>query len=161
MENIQPIKRSVQLAPLSREHHDGLLFAWKLKQGLANATPLDTLREYVQWYWNNHISKHFHDEENTLLKYFPPGNNLANQLKDEHNNIRELIISIDRHPDADTISILADFITRHIRFEERSLFSYLEENLTNQQLNDTLAHLEPEPACSVDWKQAFWERRKG
>ena len=36
MEEIKPLKRSKELAPLSREHHDGLLFAWKIKQGLAN-----------------------------------------------------------------------------------------------------------------------------
>ena len=40
MEEIKPLKRSKELAPLSREHHDGLLFAWKIKQGLANGTPI-------------------------------------------------------------------------------------------------------------------------
>src|SRR5688572_14989203 len=69
MENsIQPIKRSEQLAPLSREHHDGLLFAWKLRQGLAKAIPVETLSSYCIWYWKNHIKQHFHHEEDIILK---------------------------------------------------------------------------------------------
>ena len=42
----KPIKRSKQLSPLSREHHDGLLFAWKIRQGFENGTPLEEMRKY-------------------------------------------------------------------------------------------------------------------
>ena len=31
---IKPIKRSKQLAPLSREHHDGLMYVWKIREVL-------------------------------------------------------------------------------------------------------------------------------
>ena len=129
-ENIQPIKRSDQLAPLSREHHDGLLFAWKLRQGLANGTEIRVLRNYCNWYSKNHIRQHFEQEENVLLQYIPGTDTMAKQLKEEHNNIRELMLSIDQQPDPGTISMLADFITRHIRFEERVLFNRLEQTLT-------------------------------
>jgi len=63
MEEIKPIKRSKELAPLSREHHDGLLFAWKIKQGLANKTSIATLCSYTRWFWTNHMKPHFKDEE--------------------------------------------------------------------------------------------------
>ena len=43
----KPLKRNPNLVPLSREHHFGLLFAWKLKQGLAKNTSLETMRDYV------------------------------------------------------------------------------------------------------------------
>ncbi|MEO5946621.1 MAG: hypothetical protein ABIP79_07360, partial [Chitinophagaceae bacterium] len=55
----KPIKRSKQLTPLSREHHDGLLFAWKIRQGLENETPLEQLRKYTMWFWQQHIKPHF------------------------------------------------------------------------------------------------------
>src|SRR5687768_7027936 len=95
---LKPIKRSKQLAPLSREHHDGLLFAWKLRQGLANKTPIETLRKYCYWYWKYHINQHFHQEEDILLKFIPRDNKMAIQLKEEHNDIRELILSISHNP---------------------------------------------------------------
>ena len=156
--NIQPIKRSPQLAPLSREHHDGLLFAWKLRQGLANATEVETMRSYSLWYFNHHMKQHFHQEEDILLKYIPPDNPMAVQLKEEHDNIRELILSISHKPDTITIGMLADFITRHIRFEERVLFNYLEANLSAEQLDDIRIKLEAEPGCSNEWQDVFWAK---
>ena len=158
--NLQPIKRSAQLAPLSREHHDGLLFVWKLRQGLANDTSLETLRNFCCWYWKNYIQQHFDHEENILLKYIPSDNAMARQLKEEHNNIRELILSIDYKADAITIGMLADFISRHIRFEERTLFNYLEQNLTVGQLDDIFFQLAIQPIASIEWNEEFWIRKE-
>ena len=154
--NIQPIKRSAQLAPLSREHHDGLLFAWKLRQGLGKATPVQTLRNYCVWYWKHHIKQHIQQEEDVLLKYITPANSMAIQLKEEHDNIRELIISISHKPDTITIGMLADFISRHIRFEERALFNYLEQNLSVEQLDEIRSQLQTEPIRSEEWNEVFW-----
>jgi hemerythrin-like domain-containing protein len=155
----EPIKRSKQLAPLSREHHDGLLFAWKLRQGLDNDTPLDILKSYCHWYWKHHINQHFHQEEDILLSFLPSNNQMAVQLKEEHNNIRELILCIGHKPDTTTFSMLAEFICRHIRFEERVLFAYLEKSLSNEQLNHICQQLEVEPVCSTEWKEKFWEKK--
>src|SRR5687767_12424649 len=143
--NTRPIKRSTQLASLSREHHEGLLFAWKLRQGLCKATPVETLKNYCVWYWKHHINQHFHQEEDILLKYIAPGNPMAKQLKEEHDNIRELILLISHRPDTITIGMLADFVSRHIRFEERTLFNYLEQNLSEKQLDEIRSQLESEP----------------
>ncbi len=157
--NIKPIKRSHQLAPLSREHHDGLLFSWKLRQGLDNGVQLDTLRKFCHWYWKEHIRKHFRDEEEVLLKYLPADSAISKQLLEEHNNIRELILSIDHKPDTITIDMLADFLTRHIRFEERVVFKHLEENLSEAQLDEILSLLTTESPESSEWTEAFWVRK--
>lgn len=157
--NVQPIKRSVQLTPLSREHHDGLLFAWKLRQGLNNDTAIETLGEYCHWYWKQHIEKHFHKEEDILLKFMPSDNKLAIQLNEEHNGIRELILSIDQKPDTITIGLLADFISRHIRFEERILFNYLERTLSQAELNHIHSQLDIAPISSDEWKEEFWVKK--
>jgi hemerythrin-like domain-containing protein len=156
---IRPIKRSKQLSPLSREHHDGLLFAWKLRQGLNNHTPLETLKNFSNWYWKQHISPHFKQEEDILLRFISPDDKMAIQLKDEHDNIRELILSIDHTPDTITIGILADFIDRHIRFEERILFTYLEKTLSQEQLDAICLKLEDQPIYSNEWKDAFWIKK--
>jgi iron-sulfur cluster repair protein YtfE (RIC family) len=154
--NIKPIKRSDQLAPLSREHHDGLLFAWKLRRGLANGTQIGTLKDFSLWYWREHLLRHFQQEEELLLRYIPSDNKLAIQLKEEHDNIRELIRSISHQPEKDAIGTLADAITSHIRFEERVLFGYLEENLSREQLDNIFNHLEKATTCSSEWTEEFW-----
>jgi hemerythrin-like domain-containing protein len=161
MNEIKPIKRSEQLQPLSREHHDGLLFVWKLKQGLENRTSLEILKEYTGWYWRHHIKPHFFQEEKILIPFMPAHHPMAVQLKKEHDYIRELILNIDREPDKHDIIRLSNLIESHIRFEERELFQYLEERLSKNQLADIYEKLEQHPvSCKEDWKDEFWVKKK-
>jgi len=159
MEEIKPLKRSKELAPLSREHHDGLLFAWKIKQGLANGTSIETLCDYTRWYWTNHLEAHFKDEETVLVKFLPADNSLVLQMFKEHAQIRDLIISIDKEPDPSSLQLLAEFVKKHIRFEERKLFTYAEEVLTPEQLNEIYSHLPNETHCNSEWKDEFWLKK--
>ena len=154
--DIKPIKRSQQLAPLSREHHDGLLFAWKIKQGLENKTPLEQLRNYTLWFWRNHIKPHFNDEEKVLIQFLPADKTLVKQMLKEHAQIRDMILSLDHEPDKGTLKMLADFVYNHIRFEERKLFPWVEKTLTAEQLTSIYQELADEPLCDTEWKQEFW-----
>jgi len=159
MEETKPIKRSKELAPLSREHHDGLLFSWKIKQGLANGTPISTLVNYTRWFWSNHIKPHFKDEEKVLVKYLPNDDPLVQQMIREHAQIRNIIISLDKEPEASTLQLLAEFINNHIRFEERQLFAYAEQVLTPEQLNEIFNELPSELHCDTEWKDEFWIKK--
>ena len=157
MNDIKPIQRSVQLQPLSREHHDGLLFAWKLRQGVNNQTDIGRLRDYTAWYWKGHIKAHFFQEEKILLPYMPEFHPMALQLKKDHAYIRDLILMIDKDADKYDFVTLANLVEKHIRFEERELFQYLEENLSTQQLTDIYEQLEKHPLiCGTGWKDDFW-----
>jgi hemerythrin-like domain-containing protein len=158
-EEKKPLKRSKQLAPLSREHHDGLLFAWKLKQGLENKTPVDTLRSYCLWYWKHHIKPHFFQEEKILIPYLPVHHPFSVRLKEEHDHIRELILGLDEEGDTRTFMILSDLISEHIRFEERELFNYLEEILSPEKLNEIFQQLEEHPLKTTEWNDAFWLKK--
>lgn len=156
----KPIKRSKQLAPLSREHHDGLLFAWKIRQGLHNGAPFSKMREYTIWFWQHHIKPHFFQEEKILIPYMPAGHPLAQQLKSEHAHIRELILHLDKEEDKHTFTVLCDLLDKHIRFEERQLFAYLEEILTARQLDEIYPQLEAHPVSCEEWKDEFWVKKR-
>ena len=159
MEEIKPIRRSKELAPLSREHHDGLLFVWKIRQGLSNGTSLATLCSYTRWFWSNHMKPHFKDEEKVLVKYLPADNPLVSQMFNEHAHIRDSIISIDKNPDPGSLQLLADYINNHIRFEERELFAYAEQTLTPQQLKEIYNELPNDSHCETEWKDEFWVKK--
>ena len=164
MEETKPIKRSKELAPLSREHHDGLLFAWKIKQGLENGTSIETICNYTRWFWSNHIKPHFKDEERVLVRFLPEDNSLVQQMIKEHAQIRDLIISLDKEPDSSSLQLLAEFINNHIRFEERKLFAYAEEVLTPEQLGEIYNDLPNDLHCDTDaaaigWKDEFWAKK--
>lgn len=157
MSSIKPVKRSKQLAPLSREHHDSLLFTWKIRQGLKNGTPSGPIISFVQWYWSNFLQQHFDEEEWFLLPLLPATDKLAQQLKTEHEKIRELVTgSLSK----ESLAILADMTNDHIRFEERQLFPYLEEKLNEDQLNDIYKQLAEHPHCIEKWDNEFWMKKK-
>lgn len=159
-EENKPIKRSRQLAPLSREHHDGLLFAWKIKQGLANKTSSETLRSYTMWYWKHHIKPHFFHEEKILLPYLPHDHPMAVRLREEHDHIRELVLGLDDQADRRSLLLLCDLINQHIHFEERELFGYMEAHLSPVKLEEIFSQLEKHPLGNETWKDEFWLSKK-
>ena len=159
MQEIKPLKRSKELAPLSREHHDGLLFAWKIKRGLANGTSNETLVNYARWFWSNHLMPHFKAEENVLVRFLPADNTLVRQMFKDHKKISDLVISLDKEPDATSLKQLAELLNEHIRFEERQLFAFAEENLTSRQLAEIYKDLPNDLYCDTDWNDEFWVKK--
>ena len=149
------------MQPLSREHHDGLLFVWKIRQGVNNHTSIEKLRDYTGWYWKNHIRPHFFQEEKVLLLFIEATHPMAVQLKNEHNYIRELIIAIDKNADWSDFTLLANLLEKHIRFEERELFRYFEDNLAQKELGEIYEKMEEHPvSCEEEWKDEFWVKKE-
>ena len=157
MNNPTPIKRSPQLQSLSREHHDGLLFVWKVKQGLRNHISMERMRRYTSWFWRNHMTPHFYQEEKILLPLFPHAHELAARLKNEHEEMLELLVSVDREADSHDLVSLINFVEKHIRWEEREFYHYLEQNLTTAEMNEVKEKLEKHPvSCNQEWPDEFW-----
>jgi hemerythrin-like domain-containing protein len=156
---IKPIKRSKQLTPLSKDHHDGLLFAFKIKQGLKNGTDIKLIAEYVQWFWNNHLEEHFRDEEQILAPHLPADNELLKQMFDEHQNIEAMVHINENIPDTTLLANLAQAIDDHIRFEERVLFPYAEKIISEEELNLIYEQLPKEKNECGKWEREFWVRK--
>ena len=153
--------RSNDLMPLSKEHEDGLQFAERLRAGIANQVSTTLLKEYTFWFWKNHIRPHFRQEEDVLLSYFPPGNKLAQRMRNEHDMIRELILCLDEEADNRTLTLFADLIQDHILFEETEMFEWLEKELTPPQLHKISQELERHPVKpQKEWDDRFWDRKR-
>lgn len=149
--------RSGQLAPLSNEHTDGLLFVERIRQGLAHHVEPETIRKYCFWYWKNHIKPHFRHEEDILLKYLPKDNLLVSRMCNEHEAIRELILSLDDEADRVTLNYLANLLQEHIYFEEDELFEQVESLLPQEQLKEINGRIEEHPiCCEEEWSDEFW-----
>ncbi|MEA1847547.1 hemerythrin domain-containing protein [Chryseobacterium sp. MHB01] len=133
------MKRNENLVPLSRDHHFGLLCCWKIRQGIKKNIPYERIKNYVADYWGKNLSRHF-DIEDLVL---PEVNNepLQIQMQDEHRQIRKLIKSISQAGSRELLSDFADALHKHIRFEERMIFPYLEEQLSGEELDTIGEHL--------------------
>jgi hypothetical protein len=157
---IKPIRRSKQLTPLSKDHHDGLLFAWKIKQGLKNGADIKLIAGYVQWFWKNHLQEHFKEEEEILAPHLPVNNELLNQMMEEHLEIESMIHINENIADENLLLNLARLIDDHIRFEERQLFPYAEKAIPEKELNIIYEQLTKEPRQCEQWTAEFWVKPK-
>ena len=164
METItKPLKRNPNLIPLSREHHFGLLFAWKLKQGLAKNTSLETMRDYVLYFWDTGLQEHFIAEEDLLLNILPTTDSQRNKVLKEHEVVRKLIDQIERKEEfsAAIFEHLHSFLTDHIRYEERTFFPFLEQLANAEQLAKIGQYLANEHAETEDtFQPEFWVSKK-
>lgn len=156
---LKPIKRSPQLTPLSKDHHDGLLFSWKIKQGLKNGADIKLIAEYVQWFWTNDLEEHFREEEQILAPHLPADNEMLKRMLEEHEEIEAMVHINENIPDANLLEKLADAIHDHIRFEERELFPYAEKIIPVEELNAIYEQLPKEKAECGKWEREFWVRK--
>ena len=154
----KPIKRSGHIVKLSKDHHLTLLFCWKIRSGLKLEIAPERIIKYVYYFWQYHMQPHFTEEETIL---FAPVNDAAVQKAlDEHAQIAEQIKalnSIDGNA-VHQLSVLADTVDQHVRYEERTLFPHLEKALSNEQLNNIGKLLAAHHALALkdDFADEFW-----
>lgn len=136
---VKPQKRDKSLVPLSREHHFGLLFCWKIRQGLKNGTDLDVLRAYVRYFWENILKEHCEEEEWVLDRLLKTDDTVRARLAEEHKLLHSIVDLIeDGSPmNRQLFEVLERDLTDHIRWEERELFPYLQAVANSDDLELT------------------------
>ena len=154
MKDIKPIKRSKQLISLSKEHHDALLFIWKIRQGLKNNTSISVIADYIKWFWQNHLVEHFEQEEKVLLPHLPKSDKLSSQLLAEHSLIRSML---SKEFEKNSLTEFADNLEKHVRFEEREFFPHVEKTVSTDQLEEIAKQLNAPPQCDTSWENEFWK----
>lgn len=158
----KPIKRSNELVPLSRDHHSGLLLCWKIRTGIKKGIEEQRIAGYVLFYYRSHLTEHFRQEEEYIFPLVGEQNIRTQRAIAEHRQIEALIHKLEN---SETIGYngleeLANRLDAHIRYEERELFSYIEEEAETKQLGNAggiIAGLHndiKEPA----WSDEFWAR---
>ncbi|MBD3226003.1 MAG: hypothetical protein GF313_14850 [Caldithrix sp.] len=157
------MKRSPFLETLSWEHHDGLVLAFRIEKGIQKQVDAQTIREYVLHVWKNELVHHFWQEEQSLidpLQEMDDGKRLVNKMLDHHQHIENQIETIRQSAPISnaTLREFANFLNKHIRFEERELFPFIEHNVQEARLNriKTFLNRHHEPG-SKEWKVHFWK----
>ena len=133
----KPIKRTSQLLPVSREHHFGLLFCWKIRQGIKKSIAVERMLKYLRFFFDGHLKEHFADEERLL--FTDRDDTLVQSAISQHTALRREIESLLDSADTvkpEQLGRLADELDEHIRFEERTLFPHLEQVLSRGHLDE-------------------------
>lgn len=145
--------------PLSREHHFGLLFCWKIRQGLKNGTDLELMRTYVLYFWKNVLKPHFEEEEWLLDKLVSEDDVNKSRMEEEHKLLQALIELIQNGSpmDKDLFRVLDKDLVDHIRWEERELFPYLQTVVDDAKLDHIGKLMEHKHDPRIDnFTPEFW-----
>ena len=145
-----PAKRSRELRPLSSEHHQALLVAFQLKQGLAGhgdsaGAPKDLpgLLALTRRYEDALLHTHTKAEEDLLGRYL--GEEQLKRLRAEHAEMIRLVEAAKAGHAPETraaLAAFADLLERHVRWEERELFPAIEDAVEEADLVNVLDQLE-------------------
>jgi hypothetical protein len=118
-------RRHESLIPLSHEHHDALLLAWRLRTGDLSKREPQLRGKHVSAFFDYRLINHLKLEEELLFPAIGPvlcvEASLIDLLLGDHRELRAKVASIKAgaHDQVDSFCALLE---RHIRTEERQLF---------------------------------------
>jgi hemerythrin-like domain-containing protein len=126
------MKREAALTDLSRDHHQALYQAMRMKR--ADEAGLSEVRDDVLSFWREHGAVHFRIEEEILLPAYAtvgdPADEAVVRVLVDHVWIRERMERLESG-ELDVLEVheLGDRLERHVRHEERVLFPLVEDAL--------------------------------
>ncbi|MCM4154722.1 hemerythrin domain-containing protein [Gramella sp. AN32] len=155
MDDKKPLKRHEALKPLSRQHHFGLLFSWKLRKGFAGNISVNRLKAYADWFFVHEIEPHFKLEEDHIFPILGVRDALIVRALKEHRRIERLFH--DQDNPKNSLSLLEEELEAHIRFEERVLFAEIQKVATQQELKK-IEEIHFEIGSKEEYMDTFWEK---
>lgn len=153
------MKRSESLIALSREHHFALLLVWKIRQGQRLNVAPERIANYTEKMFSEFLEQHFLEEERYVYSILPEDHPLRMQGLNEHDELRSLINRIGLTAGGNNLGIFAHVLESHVRFEERELFSFLQDYFPKEL--EAAHNLMPKhgPITEPLWHDPFWEQK--
>ena len=128
----RPLKRVLELQPLSHDHHHGLQLCWKIRTGFSKQIEVERIKKYADWFFTNHLVPHFELEEEYIFTILDPKNELVKQALTDHRRLKRLF---SQTTDLEkSLGRIEEELEKHIRFEERVLFPEVQTEATAEQL---------------------------
>ena len=140
------MKREPALAVLSRDHHQALAVALKLRRATADTAA--EARDAFLGFWESDGHHHFRVEEQVLLPAFAAFGDAHHPLVAralcEHVVIRHRadVLARERTASPERLHELGAMLADHVRLEERELFGLIEDVLPAPELAALAAALE-------------------
>lgn len=108
------------------------------------------------YFWETHLVKHFYEEEQLLFNKIQDP--LNQQAITEHKGLQSVADEITGPATLKNLNTFADLLEKHIRFEERVLFPYLETIFPEEELQLIGEQLEKlhSTTATDDFDDEFW-----
>jgi hemerythrin-like domain-containing protein len=151
-----PIKRHPALISFSRDHHNGLLLVWKVREGERKNIEPKRVADYVNFAFNSELEPHFNDEEKWLFPELTADNPGRMKAEADHRFIRQLVNDLHTMPEPALLSRFADALEAHIRFEERELFNEIQK-IPEERLVPIAGRFAGHVCTEDGWSDEFWK----
>jgi hemerythrin-like domain-containing protein len=118
----------------------------------------ERINSYILFFFEKNIAGHFNEEEKNLFSKLPANDNLCKRAFEEHDALYLLIKKIKTDvSDRSLVLEFAGLLEKHIRFEERILFNYLQELLPEDEFEKlALEHGRSDRETDDSWNDTFW-----
>ncbi len=132
------MKRAEELRSLSRDHHEALVIAKRLRQA-SNTDIRDVVSEFRR-FWQVHGRRHFRIEEEILLPAYERFGDASDEavvrVLTDHVTIRRRAAELDEDASitSKVLHELGHLLDEHVRYEERVLFPLIERALPPEHL---------------------------
>jgi hemerythrin-like domain-containing protein len=140
------MKRGDFLGALSRDHHQGLSVALRLKRTTPATAGKD--RQRFLDFWRAEGRRHFRIEEEVLLPAYASHSEVDEpavvRVLTEHLDLRRRAIELEANerPEVGQLRELGGRLQRHIRHEERDLFPRIEAAIPEAELGNLAQAIE-------------------
>ena len=128
----KPLKRVLELQPLSHDHHHGLQLCWKIRTGFSKKIAPDRIKKHTDWFFKTHLKPHFELEEKYVFPILGADNKLIKKALAEHRRLERLFKQTTNQERS--LGLIEEELEAHIRFEERILFVEIQKIATKEEL---------------------------
>ena len=149
----RPLKRAIELQPLSHDHHHGLQLCWKIRTGFSRKIELERIKKYADWFFVTHLEPHFELEENYIFTVLDSSNELVKQALTDHRRLKRLFTQTSDLEKA--LGRIEEELEKHIRFEERVLFPEIQSEATELQLSK-ISEIHTHEVFVENVEDVFW-----
>ncbi|CAM4034799.1 hemerythrin domain-containing protein [Flavobacterium weaverense] len=149
----RPLKRAIELQPLSHDHHHGLQLCWKIRTGFSRKIELERIKKYADWFFVTHLEPHFELEENYIFTVLDSSNELIKQALTDHRRLKRLFTQTSDLEKA--LGRIEEELEKHIRFEERVLFPEIQSEATELQLSK-ISEIHTHEVFVENVEDVFW-----
>jgi len=140
------VKRSTALTSLSRDHHQALVVAQRLRRA-TDATAANARAAFLA-YWTEHGRLHFRLEEEVLFPAYAghgdPHDPVVLRALGDHAMIRHRAdaVAAAASSDPSALALLGAELAAHVRLEEREVFPLIERVMPERELEAVARALE-------------------
>ena len=131
------MKRLTELQQISMEHHQGLVFARKVKRAAASGdeSRIRDMWVKVEASYETELKSHFQIEEQYIATVMEQHGEtkLVQQLNEEHAAIRQIFVPESGRTSAD-LNAFGVLLEQHIRFEEREFLETAQKYMSPDEL---------------------------